>query len=465
VGQPRVTGFRDGDQDASNRYHFRYGGGSLKADLDLGGLSLTSLSAARWMHARYGTDLDQGPQPLLSAAPKATQAQLSQEFQLQSGPQARVPWLAGLYYIRIEERYEPTTFTYGGAYSAMLGGRTFQTLTDRGVGSSYAAYGQATAPLGDRTRLTGGLRYTIETRSVEARGERRFAFAPFVRPIPGLPLTNEAPLHADDSFHELTWRASLDHELSDTTLAYISASRGFQSGGWNLQTPQAPPFGPERLTAFETGVKYFARSGRLSLDAAAFAYDYADLQVSAFTPLGSITTNATSADIYGLDLQLEALLTSQTRASVGAQYLHAHFNAFRNATCADYSPAAAVPYAPAVCDASGNRLPFAPALRFNLGLRHEMPLRRGGLVLVGGNLAYNSTSFAEADNVVRQPRFATLDLSAEWRPGAAGPSVRLWALNVTGVHRYDSLVTFPTTGVLQRPAAPRRFGVSLTYGL
>ena len=44
-------------------------------------------------------------------------------------------------------------------------------------------------------------------------------------------------------------------------------------------------------------------------------------------------------------------------------------------------------------------------------------------------------------------------------------TVVLWALNLTDADYYDSLVTFPTTGVLQRPSAPRRLGASLTYTL
>ena len=39
-------------------------------------------------------------------------------------------------------------------------------------------------------------------------------------------------------------------------MGYVSASRGFQSGGWNLQTPQNPAFGPETLDDFEAGLKY-----------------------------------------------------------------------------------------------------------------------------------------------------------------------------------------------------------------
>lgn len=462
VGEPRITDFRDGDQDASNRYHFRYGGALVRADAAIGGLPFVSLTAIRRMRARYNNDLDLGPLPLLSGHPSANQKQFSQEFQLHSSERSRLRWIAGLFYIRLEERYEPTLFLYGGSFSTRLGGRVRQSLTDTGRVSSYAAYGQATWRIGDRTRLTTGLRQTIEDRSVEAQGQQEFAGAPFVRPIPGLPLPTQPPFRNSKTFRALTWRASLDTDFSNRWMGYLSASRGFQSGGWNLQTPQVQPFAPETLDAIEAGVKYVDRSGRLRAEAAAFAYDYSDLQVSAFTPLGSLTTNATSADIYGLELQLTAEL-GRTRILLGAQLLETAFGRFPNATCIDLSPAATPRYGPRPCDATGNRLPFAPAFKANVSVRQELALGGAGGLTLAGNLAYNSGYFAEADNVARQHPFATLDVSIEWRPVPAGPSVQLWARNLTDARYSDSLANFPTTGILQRPAAPQRFGLSVAY--
>ena len=463
IGNPRVTGFRDGDQDWPDRYHFHYGGVSAKAEVELGSLKFMSLSAVRRLRANYATDLDLGPQLLLAGVTAAEQRQFSQEFQLQSGDSSFIRWTAGLYYIHLDERLDPFIFLYGGSYSTLLGGRIEQTLSDVGNVSSYAAYGQATLPLGQSTRLTAGLRDTIERRSVRANGERLFDNPPFIRPIPGLPLLTEEPLRQDKTFRELTWRASLDRKLSDSLMGYVSASRGFQSGGWNLQTPQNPSFDPEKLDDFEAGFKYLDRSHRFQADGALFYYRYSDLQVSAFTPIGSMTTNAASADIYGLDLQFDGRLGEWTRVMFGGQLLRARYNHFRNATCTDYSEDAAAPYAPISCDATGNRLPFAPRFKLNLGTTHQISLGKAGSLLLSGNLAYNGGYFSEPDNVVRQNSFTTLDASAEWRPVQRGPSIRLWVSNLTDAHYYDSLVTFPTTGVLQRPAAPRRFGVSVGY--
>lgn len=463
VGNPRVLDFRDSDHDGSNRMHFKYGGASLKAEAEIAGVNFMSLTAARRMRAHYHADLDLGSQPLLFAAPDAEQDQFSQEFQLQSGEGSRVSWVAGLYYIHIREEYDPTIFRYGGSYSAMLGGRIFQSLEDVGKVNSYAAYGQANLPIGESTRLTAGLRYTIEKRSVEATGQRLFDNPPFVRPIPGVPLTGEEPLKQDQTFRKLTWRGSIDHDFSKSLMGYASASRGFQSGGWNLQTPQVPAFQPETLDGYEAGLKYVQGAGRFRADVAIFYYDYADLQVSAFTPIGSVTTNATSADIYGVALQLGARIGDGTDLTLGAQWLHAQFDRFTNATCTDYSQDAPFPYLPVQCDATGNRLPFAPRFKANVGASHRLTLGRSGSLLLSGNLAYNDGYYSEADNVVRQNSYATIDLSAEWRPVGYGLAIRLWALNLTDTDYYGTLVTFPTTGVLQRPADPRRFGASIAY--
>lgn len=422
-----------------------------------------SLSALRWMHAGWELDLDAGPQPLSSASPIAEQEQFSQEFQLRSGEAAAIQWLAGLYYIHIAERYEPTVSRFGGSYSAQLGGRTRQTLFSSGTTSSYAAYGQAALPIGHATKLTLGLRYTIEERSVQASAERQFDSAPFVRPIPGLPLLGQEPLRNSATYGELTWRASLDHHFSDALMGYVSASRGFQSGGWNLQTPQNPAFDPERLDDFEAGIKFVDRQGRFRADANAFYYDYADLQVTALTQIGQATTNAASAQIYGLELQVDARLGERTNVTFGAQLLRAQFRGFPNAICTNFAAPAVMPFGSITCDATGNDLPFAPEFKFNLGPRHEVSLGTAGTLLLSANLAYNSGYFAEPDNVVRQQAFVTIDASAEWRPIRRGPSVRLWVLNLTDAQYYNALATVQTVGILHNPAAPRRFGASIAY--
>ena len=108
-------------------------------------------------------------------------------------------------------------------------------------------------------------------------------------------------------------------------------------------------------------------------------------------------------------------------------------------------------------------MPFAPDVKFNVGASHQVPLGKTGTLLLSGNLAYNSGYYAEPDNVVRQDSFTTIDLSAEWQPNWRGPSVRFWVLNLADAQYFDALATVQTLGVLYNPAAPRRFGASISY--
>ena len=123
VGQPPSKAFTTATRIRPNRFRFRYGGVSLRADAEIGSLTFMSLSALRRMDARWSLDLDTGPQPLSGRAFRSpSRTRFSQEFQLQSDEASRVRWVAGLDYIRIEEQYDPTMSHYGGSYSAPLGG-------------------------------------------------------------------------------------------------------------------------------------------------------------------------------------------------------------------------------------------------------------------------------------------------------------------------------------------------------
>ena len=243
-----------------------------------------------------------------------------------------------------------------------------------------------------------------------------FDNAPFVRPIPGLPLLTAAPLKNSDTFRELTWRASLDRHITDELMGYVSVSRGFQSGGWNLQTPRIPRSSRNGSTTSRRGLKFADRTHRFRADANIFYYDYSDLQVSALTPIGQATTNAI-AEIYGLELQLDARLGRRTDVSFGAQLLQARYKDFPTRP----APISARPSAFLTCRSRATS-PATAAIRAKAKVQLRCQPMNSGLgctLLLSGNFAYNSGYVAEPDNVVRQT-LATVDLSAEWQPARGG---------------------------------------------
>ena len=82
---------------------------------------------------------------------------------------------------------------------------------------------------------------------------------------------------------DLSWRFDLSYAITDDAMAYASVSTGYRAAGSisGLDSDGAlDEFLPEELIALEAGGKTQWLDGRLTLNAAAFYYDFTNLQVS-----------------------------------------------------------------------------------------------------------------------------------------------------------------------------------------
>jgi len=94
--------------------------------------------------------------------------------------------------------------------------------------------------------------------------------------------------------------------LSGDANLYVSAAKGFRSGGLNYAAG-LPAYGPEDVWTYEAGAKFSALSGRLRADIALFYSDYRDYQIFGTVPLPTplaITSNAGDAEIKGVEWSL-----------------------------------------------------------------------------------------------------------------------------------------------------------------
>ncbi|HYZ48402.1 MAG TPA: TonB-dependent receptor, partial [Sphingomonas sp.] len=111
------------------------------------------------------------------------------------------------------------------------------------------------------------------------------------------------------SFGRLTGRAVLDFKLTPDNLIYFSYSRGYKSGGIN--PPLSPAFTvpstfqPEKVNAFEIGSKNTFANGNVRLNLTAFYYEYSNLQLSRIVARTSVNDNI---DAHILGVEAEALL-------------------------------------------------------------------------------------------------------------------------------------------------------------
>ncbi|MBX9898526.1 MAG: TonB-dependent receptor [Qipengyuania sp.] len=184
---------------------------------------------------------------------------------------------------------------------------------------SFGIFGEVYFDLTDRLKITGGLRYNDDSKSVTARSTLAsflnpysndgdpFA-SPFVGSFDADPGTagNQLVQRRSVSFSKITGRAVVDFQMTPDNLLYASYSRGYKSGGIN---PPLQPifavsesFGPENIDAFEIGSKNTLANGALQLNATAFYYKYKNLQLSRIIARTSVN-DTIDANIWGVELE------------------------------------------------------------------------------------------------------------------------------------------------------------------
>ena len=88
-------------------------------------------------------------------------------------------------------------------------------------------------------------------------------------------------------------------------MAYVSAAKGFKSGGFNPSSVQpGRGFAPEWAWSYEAGVKTTFLHGRARMNVAAFDMRYTNLQVQTPIVIGVFDIrNAAAATIRGIEVE------------------------------------------------------------------------------------------------------------------------------------------------------------------
>ena len=448
VGSPWNT-----DSNVQPKDYLTGGGASVRLDQKLGWAQFASTTAYR--QTSYATlfDGDFTPVPALGLSTDITDLEFTQEFQLLSNSSSRIQWALGLYYYQDHGEYSPSDLLFGGPLINPLA--PIQTIQIAGgqKTQSYSGYAQVTAPIAPRTNLTVGLRYTTETRTLDA-AESGYL-------VGGVPIGDLfPPIHASKSYSDPTWRISLDHKLQGGALLYVSYNRGFKSGGFDAGAPQDPAFKPEILDAYEAGVKSEYFGGRLRVNAAAFYYDYSNLQVAVFTNDQPGLATGGGAVIYGTDWDLVAKVTPSLTLTAGLSLLHDRFTSSPDALFFIQQPTGGA--IPVTESANGHRLPITPDATFNLNADYQRETPIGTWNLDAGYYS-NSGWYAQVDNFLKQNSYDLLSASVTWSSPDKRYSVRLWGKNLTDAAVFSALSASNLNSIAQYQP-PRTFGVTVGVG-
>lgn len=435
--------------------NYRGGGGSIKIEQDVGFADLMSLTAYRKSTFTFGFDSDLSPTFANNVILRQADRQISQEINLSSKRGSSISWLVGGYYFNLRSKADPVTIQLGPILRDPAFPLSQIDIFGTQGSISWAGYAQATAPLGARTNLTIGLRYTTEKRTFDVRNDGTVSFpAPIGTVV--LPLVPDT--HREARFSKLTWRAALDHKFGDHLMGYVSYNRGFKSGGFNIQRANDPAYLPEVLDAYEAGVKADLFDRKLRLNPAFFYYDYKNIQVPIFDTGQIAIINGPKATLYGADLDFQAIATDALTLRGGVSVIHSRYGDFPGAQF--LYPQAAGGSTLVIANAKGNRVTLTPDWTATIAADYKIDLPIGRMLL---NTTYTHSDgyFTEASNLRRQGAYdlvsasATLTIKDRY-------TVSVWGKNLANEAVLTQLTASTlATGAQYQP--PRTYGATMGF--
>ena len=418
--------------------------GRSQSDLDAWGASLTiaaefgenltfkSITAYRDTEALGFRDGDNTPHVIAQTQDTWEHDQLSQEFQLGGSAFGdALDWIVGLYYF--EEQGTNLNFVNFAPILIQSGGSVDNDST--------ALFSQATWHVSDAFSVTGGLRYTDETKRFDPD---QFVIQdrnpnPAARLPTGFPLV--PPNEVSTSISETTPYLNLAYRWSEDVMTYVTYSEGFKSGGFTQRVfpplPATPSFRPEFVKSYEAGAKITGFDQRLRFNAAAFFTDYTDLQVLALIGVAPTTQNAAEAEIQGFELEVSARPVAELTLDAGIGYVDAEYTTI-GAQVVGLTPSSEFAQIP---EWTGNA---SVAYRFGLG---------GGSTLTPRlDWSYHSDVFMDALNTpaLHQASYDLLGASLTWASADERWQVRLAGQNLTDERYFTSgFADLPVSGIAE----------------
>ena len=444
---------------------------SLETDWNVAGGTLTSLTAfRRFRWSNYSSE-DASDFDIFGTGILEDEYQNSEELRFASNPSRPLTYVAGLY--TDQQGENATAYAHVGTDVFSVFGEPLDSNPTPGDGyiqlhthdRSYAAFGQADYHFNSNWVLTGGYRYTQQFKLIN----QYLVADPTGAFVPNVPAATYSRTDIQPSYN-----TSLKYLFTENSMAYLTFSHGFKAGGFNAfsfgltqANGQIAEFAPEHINNYELGVKTTFDEDRVRLNADIFRMNYTDLQVSQNVQnstgvIDYVTSNAARARSEGVELEVQARLTSELQAGLGYGYTDAIYTSYPGAL----PPTATQPFG---ANFTGNTLPEAPKNSVSTTLDYTHHLSDQWNLIGRSEFIYRSNRFSDPNNT---PALIAPEYSiANVRAGAASADgtfrIELWARNLFNrdyviIRGYGSSAFSPGS-IYESIGDPRTFGVSFTY--
>lgn len=386
----------------------------------LGEGTLMSITTYREFEQNWASDADGSALWIFRSGEDSfiEQDQFSQEFVYNLAVNKKVDLTTGLYYF--DQSYRSLESRFFGTISSAsdFGDATVDHKT-------YGIFAQADIVIFDDVVVTVGGRYTKEEKEAEIAqlgGDCPTGFSSCV------PSIND-----DDDWSNFSPKVAVKWEFNKDSQAYLSYTKGFRSGGYNIRsTNDVFIYDEEEIDAYELGLKTEWADGRMRLNAAFFYNEVQDMQRNVNIPGGvggaQALLNAAEATIHGIEVEGAIAVMENLYISYTLGWMDAEYDEYANLDVdGDMVPDPAL--------AKDLDLPRIPEWTGGLAATYELPVAIGSLVM-RADFSYTANQFFDDRNLLEGSQYELYNASVAYIPDNANWKVTLFGKNLTDKRYY-----------------------------
>ncbi|WP_437883826.1 TonB-dependent receptor [Pseudomonas sp. LRF_L74] len=398
-------------------------GGSLTLEKELDDhLRVKSITAVRNGQVSMPTDTDGKATYLNGFIQDLDMHQQSQEFQL-FGEYDKINFVSGLIYFREDFDHERLSWS----------NNRFSIIDSSVQSTSYGVYSQLDYRPVDKLTLTAGLRYSREISEMDS--------AAYGSNVQGQRLTTTYSVNGlKDTDEKVHPKFAIAYQWTPDLLTYASYAWGSTAGGYNSAAASRAialvPVEPDKITAYEVGLKNTAWNGRLRTSTTLFYNDYEDYQASVTNAVidgqqvsGAVIVNAGKAHTWGFEFSSALKATQNLELAFNLAYLRTRFDEYLNPTGAANS------------NFVGYDLPNSPRWSGRLDATYRIPLKSGGDFDLGASLRYEDESYSSVSadrEMTKSPAQTYVDLGGYYTTGDGR-----WTYSLTVKNLFDRDYALP----------------------
>ena len=436
----------------------------------------SSTTGYQYLNDDMKMDQDFSPKSIFTLNQRQKQHAISQEFALKSLTQSPYQWSFGMYGFYNHLKTDgPVTFKEDGIKEVLqpifdqikenannpkmpnliitdkelhIPG-TFQTPS-----YGFAIFHQSTYNdlFTEGLSLTAGIRLDYEKQNFGYQSEAKMnisaSFGKIEFPLGSMYEPTVMDVHSHQDFWQALPKVSLKYACTPSTYTYFSVSKGYKTGGYNVQmsadvmqsqmkydmmnafkdmipgeiqkplpVEEVAAYKPEQSWNYEIGTRSELLTNLLNAELTLFYMDIKNLQNTQFVNSGNgrILTNAGKAKSMGIETSLRARLTPELTADWNYCYTHASFKDYDNGKE----------------NFKGNHIPYTPRHTSSLSLQYVHNLKKRWIDQLYASTQLNGAGkiyWTERNNI-KQDFYLTLNARAGVRKGKI--NLCLWGKNMT----------------------------------